>query len=166
MDSKLKIKVGDLEIEFEGSEDYIKDGLLKLVAEAVELLGGSRKSGEETSHSSSSSSNQGAATEGGSSQVDMSTSTIASKIGGDSGTDLLLSAAAYLTFVQKKESFSRTDLLQESKNATSYYTQSVSKNLSAYLTRLVKAGKLVQRANDSYAMQSATRTQLLAQLAN
>jgi hypothetical protein len=51
----------------------------------------------------------------------LTTGTIAAKLKARSGSTLLMAAAAHLTFVADKSTFSRQDLLSEMQSATSYY---------------------------------------------
>lgn len=166
MDSKIRIKFGELEVEFEGDAAYIKDGLLQLVKEVAQLLGNQAQGEKPIDAADSIPSTKEPSTNKSANsgeQLDMSTASIMTKIRGNGASDLAVAAAAYLTFVSQRPTFSRTELLEEMKSATSFYTESMSSNLTKTLGRLVK-DKFVQKGNGSYAIQNATRTQIEAQL--
>ena len=152
MDARIRLKVGNLEIEYEGSDSFIKSDLLALVSKAIDLI---REQGVDITTIDDTSGQQsiGGKTSG-------TTSTIATKLGSKSGTDLIVAAAARLTLVMGLESFSRQQLLDEMKLATAYYKKSYSNNLTKYLQQLVKAGELIEAAKDTYALSASKRSEL------
>lgn len=167
MDCKIRIKLGDVEIEYEGSEDYVREGFMDLVAEVVDTfseIDPPSLSNDQQSEQSTVQNGEGNP-EAGSAGFDMSTSTIASKIGGSTGADLVLAAAAHLSLARSKGSFSRNEIREEMKGATAYYTKSIGSNLGQSLTSLVKKGTLNQRSDNTYALPSGTLTNLKSQLA-
>ena len=165
MSSKICVKFGELNIEFEGTEDFIKEGLLQFTKEALGLL---KEEGSKKQHNTGGgdgfSEKQPSSNNNSSNQLDMSVASIMSKIGGDGGPDLALAAAAYLTFVSGQATFSRVELLAAMKTATSFYTDTMSSNLSRTLDRLTKESKFVQKGNKNYAIQNAVNNQLQSQL--
>lgn len=90
---------------------------------------------------------------------------LAGKLECKSGPDLLMAAAAHLTFVAGKSEFSRKQLRDEAKGASGYYTESIQKNMSAYLTSLVKRGDLVEPKSGYYALSATKQTEMRSSLA-
>ncbi len=158
MSSKLKIRIGEVEIDYEGNEEFLKQELPELLKTAMELhkaagtvpardsLAGTAKDTHKI--------------------LSLTTGTIAARLKVSSGGDLLLAAAVHLTFVLKKETFSRKELLAEMQKASSYYRKSYSGNLTNYLKAAVDDDELSETATDAYALTAKTRADLEAKLAN
>ena len=161
MNSRIRLRMGDIEVEYEGSEDFIKSELLTLVSQVATLYResdiGARPMGlapaaEETLPPASG--------------VSLSTSTIASRLTSETGPDLTIAAAAHLTLVKGLSSFTRQQLLGEMRSATAYYETSYWTNLTSYLGRLVESGHLVQSAKDTYALSADKKQELESTLAS
>lgn len=152
MDARIRLKLGDLEVEYEGSESFIKSNLLALVSEAIELL---QERGDQIPKAQVS-----PPLKDSDKQFSGTTSTIASKLSAKSGPDLIIAATTRLTLVLGLESFSRQQLLDEMKSASAYYKKSYSNNLSSYLQRLVKSNDLIEAATDTYALSASKRTEV------
>lgn len=160
MSSKLRIRIGEVEIDYEGTEDFLKQELPALLKTAMELhkAAGSASGGK-----------GGNGTDGGKGKVTvptLTTGTIAARLEAKSGPTLLMAAAAHLTLVARKATFSRQELLTEMQSATSYYKKSYSNNLSKYLRGAVTEGKLQESAKNAYALSADTKNELESQLAD
>jgi hypothetical protein len=165
MSGKIRIKMGLIEVEYEGSEEFIKTELLGMVEavcdlhKATVLLAGS--------HDTTSASQLGIESlPPKAPPLKLSSSSIAAKLECKTGSDLVLAASAYLTLVEQSESFERAQLLNTMKIATGYYKSSYSNNLSGYLQRLVAEGRLLQEATGRYALSSSAKRELEQQLAS
>lgn len=122
MTSKLHIRVGKVEIRFEGSEEFIKDELVALVSAVAELTVDQEFDGGDDSHEDAGADRNGRGGESGG--IVGTTNTIAAKVGGKTGPELAMAAAAHITFVRKQDRFSRSELLREMQSASSYYKKS------------------------------------------
>jgi hypothetical protein len=153
MSSKLRIQIGEVEIDYEGTEEFLKEELPQLLKTAMELH---RAAGKDVK------------TGGGFDDKvpALTTASIAAKLNVTSGPDLVLAAAAHLTLVAKKPTFSRAELLAEMQGASSYYKKSYSNNLSNCLASTVTDQKLIETATNVYALTAKTRTELEGQLAH
>lgn len=157
--SKIKLKVGSVEVEFEGSEDYIKDELPNL----VELLcnnspdenGEEEQNTEDVLPPSGDKSKQ---------KIEMTTNAIAAKVNADSGADLVIAACAHLYLVKGHETFTRKNILAEMQTASNYYTKSRGKNLSKSLKLLQKDEKLIERSTDTYALSAGEKKRVESML--
>src|ERR1051325_9492929 len=119
MTSKIKLKLGSIEVEYEGSEEFLKQELPTLLRGIIDLY---RESGDsETKVSSSAKQAASKGEQSGSAHLDLSVGTIASRLGVSTGPDLVVAACASLTFVKKQESFDRKAILNEMKHATAFY---------------------------------------------
>lgn len=95
----------------------------------------------------------------------LSVSTIAARLSVSSGPELIIAAAASLSIFQKRNSFSRQELLREMQAAHSYYKKTYSSNLSKALTRLVKSGDLLEQSGSRYSLSATKLTELESRLA-
>lgn len=161
MEARIRAKLGSLEVEFEGSEDFLKNHLLELLHSFSELdVPAESGSDEEESQN-----DDGSVGIGGQQGSNLgTTTTFAAKLGGGSGNDLLLAAAAKLAIGDGLERFTRKRLLEEMKAASAYYKKSYSGNLTKYIEGLVKSHKLLEQAKDTYSLASDTRTELRKRL--
>lgn len=145
--SKIKLKVGTVELEFEGSESYMKEELPGL----VELL--CNNAPDEPSEEDKNSADVLPPSDDKSKQkIEMSTNAISAKMNVTSGADLVLAACAHLCLVKGYDTFTRKNILAEMQTASNYYTKSRGKNLSPALKSLQKDEKLIERSTDNYAL--------------
>jgi len=152
MTSKVKIKAGSIEIEFEGSEEYMKDELPALVELLYSLPPVSPSTDEEEAVELQ------ASTDTSKQKLQMTTNTIAAKLNVKKDSDLLLAACAHLALVKGADTYTRSNILAEMKLATNYYKSTMTKNLSATFKGLVKQGKILETATDTYALHATTKT--------
>jgi hypothetical protein len=155
MESRIRIKLGQMEVEYEGSEAFIKQELLDFVEKVSALH--NMLPGREARNS------------GGDDTLalKLSTKSIAGMVGCKSGRDLVLSAAAHFTFSRATESFTRQQLLTEMQTAGGgYYKKSYSNNMTKYLDGLVKDGDLNEGTPaGTYSLSPNRRKTLEGQLA-
>jgi hypothetical protein len=159
----MRIKMGPIEIEYEGSEDFLKQELTDLLSAVSKLY---QDSGLPEGEPTAEPAEAAVATGVQSSRTSaMTVTTIAAKLGAKSGADLILAAGASLTRVGS-ETFARQKLLDEMKKATGYYKKSYGSNLSNYLLTLVREGKLQETAKDTYSLNVGTKDEIEAKLAS
>lgn len=164
MTSKIRIKIGDVEVEYEGTEDFLRDELSELLSAVLELH--REKGGSSNGVSSNSGTNSSAAENGHGGAIDTGTvTTIAAKLKPSTGPDLANCAATRLIVGLSQPSFTRKELLTEMKSATSYFEQSYANNLSAALKTLISQDKFRKIAKGRYTLSSAERHRLESQLA-
>lgn len=152
MDHKIKIKLGNLEVEYEGTESYLKnelplliDKLCEIKLPAIPLL--------TTDTTTENNETTPAPQENGNGKISpMGANSIAAKMGGKTGTDVASVAIAHLSLIQGLETFNRNQILTEMKKATNYYKESYSKNLSNIIKTLVTSHKIIERSNGVYAI--------------
>lgn len=160
MASKIRIKMGDVEVEYEGSETFLREELRELLSGVLELHREREESGDGSgNHQGSTEEQSPAATVSG------TTNTFAAKLSVAKGSDLVIAAAARITLGLGQESFTRGDLLKEMKTAKSYYKKTYSNNLSSYLKSLVSADRIREVAHETYALSAGERQKLESQFA-
>jgi hypothetical protein len=123
-EAKIKIKVGDVEIDYEGDAEFLKDGLLAVCQELSKL--NEHIPAPRTPKSHKAREDHGAEKPVG----NHSTVTIATVLGAETGLELVIVAAAYLHFSEGKTEFTRAQILDAMKTATGYWQENYSNNLS------------------------------------
>jgi hypothetical protein len=158
--SKLRLKIGEVEIDFEGTEEFLKQELPQLLKTAMELheAAGMRAKPDPTKTRKS----------GATATIDVSltTASIAARLEASSGPDLLKAAAAQLCICSKKGSFTRAELLTQMQSASGYYKKSYSNNLSRYLTTAMTDGLITESAKNVYALSAASKQEVEQLLAD
>lgn len=169
--AKIKLKVGSMELEYEGDPDFLTGGIEAL----LETMGGlAAKAPTEmppppapTATPQPASANGGAApTTSQIAAVSFSTNTIAAHLDVKTGPELIICALAQLELAQGKPSSTRSEIIAEMKGATTYYNGSMASNATKYLSSLTKAKRINQIAKDTYALSANERKQLEAKVAD
>ena len=155
--SKIRIKIGQVEVDFEGSEQFLKKDLPDLLESLTKLH--EQTGGEiDPSNGSETKTNKPGKFVG-------TTATLAGKLKSKSAGDLIIAAAAQLTLVEGKSEFARKELHDSVKGASGYYKETVSKNFTNYLNARVKAGDLMEPKNGHYSLSAEKKQQLESALA-
>jgi hypothetical protein len=143
----IRIKLGTLEIEYEGEANFLKDDLVRTVKELLELQGQFPAITEPPITG-----NAQAPAKASGNGHDHSTSTIATLLKADSGPTLVVAAAAHLHFVKGMQKFTRKDITTAMREAPSYFKESYVANLTQSLKRLVTDDTLRDVGTDTYAL--------------
>ncbi len=164
MSSKIKIKIGLIEIEYEGSEEFLKEELPSLLEAVTELY---KETGAVAITPPAAAESAPATSAVASPEsIDIgTTNSIAAKLGVKTGTELAIAASARLVIGMQKEQFTRKELLQEMQNGTQYYKATHGSNLSKTIKTLVGDHKFIERAKDTYALKADVVKSLETQLA-
>ncbi len=152
MNSKIRIRIGEIEVEYEGTEEFLKKEvpeLLKTVSELYRPVNDGNGSTLSTP----------------SSDLQLSMGNIAAKLDAKTEPDLVIAACAYLSLVKKEQTYDRGTILTAMKGASGFYKNNYSSNLTKSLHNLVKKGDLVQNAKGSYTL-SANKTKDLGSRLN
>jgi hypothetical protein len=159
MSTKLRVKLGALELEYEGTEEFVSSGLMPLI-EALQKI-----EVRDTPEDKDPGISRSAHTKRTSLSGQISTSTIAQKTNVRTGAGLSLAAVAYLVLVQNKPSAERIEILKEMQSATAYYKDTYSGNLTATLKRLVTARKLNDLGANRFTLHAHVQAELVKTLA-
>lgn len=167
MSSKIKIKIGQIEIEYEGSEEFLKEELPSLLGAVTELYKetGAKLEPVQAPPDTVNPNAQNGAAKAAASGDYGTTNSISAKLGAKTGTELALAAAARLVLGMGQEQFTRKQLLQEMQNGTQYYKSSYGSNLSRTIKTLVGEHKFIERSKDTYALKADVVASLEARLA-
>ncbi|HDZ21278.1 hypothetical protein LCGC14_0181640 [marine sediment metagenome] len=153
MQCKVRIQMGPVQVEYEGPETFLKKDLAELLVKVANLTA---EMGVLVSPDDPDADDNAL----GKGPIKGTTGTIAGKLNCKKGPELVIAAAAHLTFVAGKKSFSRSDLLNKMKTATHYYKQTHSGNLSKMLGTLVGSQKLLETSKDEYALSDEEKNSL------
>lgn len=153
--AKIKLKVGSIELEYEGDPAFLKEGLESLLVTMTDLA--KVAPAEEASDAPLDFSNGNGGSNGATGALNLSTNTIAARIGAKKAPEVLLCALAQLELVQGKTESSRAEILAEMKKATSYYNANMTKNMTFNLESVVKAKKVNELGSDKYALSASER---------
>ena len=155
--NEIRIKIGPIEVEYKGREEFLKSELEGLLLTVLNIYNEARIPFEiEGSITSPESTNE----EKAKSNFTYTTGTIAGKMEVNSGPDLIIAACANLTLVKEKDSFGRKEIIEEMRTATHYYRQSYIGNLSKSLGNLVRLGRISEISKDRYALTAQTRKEM------
>lgn len=157
MESKIRIKLGPIEIEYEGSETFLKRELPDLIRTVTEL---SKSAGVDIRNVDDVSDKGG----NGTGKIQLSTGSIAAKLSCSSGPELITAAAVHLTLVKKIKTFSRKQLLDEMRTASGYFKTTYRDNLSSSLKRLLRKDILNEPSTGHYSLTENARKGLEANL--
>lgn len=151
--ASIRISTGSITVEYTGEQSFIEGGgLLELIKGLTKVEFPSPPLLPAPSFLPSDAS---------SAQINhLSTNTIASLMGVQSGPDLIIAALAHLQLVKGKDKASRTDISNEMKSATTYFKSTFTGNLTSYFNSLVKAKRLNQVAENMYALSANERQNL------
>ena len=162
--AKIKVRVGSMEIEYEGDPSFLADGLHGLLDKMSGLT--LEKLPKEKGEPSSKSLEKLPQSPPNNNASSVSTATIAADMKAKTCGELATCALAKLQIVNGSNSASRQDIMREMKTATAYYKQSMrGGNLSQALTALVKAQRLNQLSNDSYSLRAPELQKFEAKIA-
>lgn len=154
MPMKLRLRVGPVEIEVEGDELPDRKDILELASAAADLYLEKGLVGTTSAPDIP-----------GKPRIQGSTASIASRLNCVSGPELVIAAAARITFVDGEEWFEPHQLLAEMKKATAHYEAGYQDALSRDVKGLIKSGKLIEVSPSLYALSATMRRELYRALA-
>lgn len=161
MATKLRIAAGSVEFEYEGDQPLALNDIKDLLGQIESLA---TKAPAAMASSAAPVSPMASSPPGGLAPK-LHVNSIAEKLSAKSGSDVARAAAASLQLVDGKDKFTRAELLARMKEATKYYKESMSSNLTKALETLLN-GKFNQIGSDVYALSAAEHTALSSILAH
>jgi hypothetical protein len=165
LSTKFRIKLGSLEVDYEGSVEFSKADLMVLLQELHTIR-------SESPEDETGAQEAGALAEegsGGSQKTNtvgsLSVSDVAQKLGSSTGPDLVMAAVAKLVLVDKKDTVTRKQILATIRTASAYFKETYSNNLGATLKRLVLDSQLNEAGSNTYGLNVNARKDLVTKLA-
>ena len=157
MTTRIRIKIGEVEIECEGDPQFLKDDLPALVGAVAAAYGEVDPATPIPATQSLSSTEQVA--------VVGTTNSLAQTLSLTKGKKLMLAAALKLFFVDGKTSFTRDDINTEAKTANLHYKKtSQGKNWKSYVDQLSKDGELNEVSNGNFSLPGGKVESWMSQL--
>jgi hypothetical protein len=150
-DATIRIKLGELEVDYQGDATFLKNDLIATVKELLELQIVAQQQYSSGTDRGAVDSRQ-SETRGdapGDRKFDHSTDTIPNILGAKSGSDLALAAAAHLHFKQEKETFTRKQITNEMRGA-GHWKKSYGSNLTTYIETLKSKDQLRERSKNIF----------------
>ena len=147
--TRIRFKINELEIECEGQEIFLINELPNICATLTNHF---KDFDFRSPYNSDLPKRENVSLSEINSVIDRSVSSIASTMKAKTGPELIMAAAAYLTFAKRKETFSRQEVHEEMKTAKSHYKKSMGSNLASNIANLVKNRRLNESANGEYAL--------------
>lgn len=165
MPTKLKIKMGHIEFEYEGDAIYDNDAVKDLFTH-IESLAGAAPPGTFDVLPQLNNIELGEGAGDTPPEIaSLSVQTVAARLGAKTGTEVAAAAAAHLQICQGKKSFTRKELLGDMQQAHGYYNQTMSSNLTKILQTLVAGKRLMTMTNDQMSLSATEIAQARAKLA-
>lgn len=159
LSSKIRLKVGEVEVEYEGDISELKEHLAELLKTVSEI-----NVPERAWPAAAEVDMQDAAPiKGKKTALEGTTNSIASSISCNSGSDLIKAASLQLTLVQGKEKFTRQELIAEMKTST-YHKSTYVGNMSSYLKNLFK-DFLNEASKDTFSIKPTALEKYRSQIA-
>lgn len=166
MSSKIRVRMGEVEVEYEGEEAFLTNGLpdlLQSVADLYANLASARKPKDAGSAGAVAAAGETAIAKS-EQQLQMSINTIAAKLAVKKGPDLVMATLAHSEIIERRDRTARADIATEMRNATGFFKTSYVGNLSTNLTSLVKSGKVRELTKDVFALSAEAKNELAAKL--
>jgi hypothetical protein len=160
----IKVKLGNLEIEYQGAAEFLQDDLVRTVKGLLELqkeFPASTSIGTSTTPTM----DQPGKTNNILGTFDHSTSTIATILSVNSGPELAKAAAAHIHFSKGDKTFSRQELIDAMRAAPAYFKETFVNNLSSSLKRLTRDDVLRIVGNDSFSLSAKAIAEIEPKLA-
>ena len=166
MPSKLKIKMGHIEFEYEGDAQFDKDAIKDLFTHLESLVGVTPAAAFESTPPAADHPGAGiAGSEGGNHELsNLAANTVAARLSVKTGSDLAIAAAATLQLSQGQDSFTRKQLLEAMQSAKTYYKTSMGSNLSKALDVLISSKRINSLSNNEMSLSAAEVASLKGKL--
>lgn len=163
MPTKLKIKMGHIEFEYEGDAAYDSAAVKDLFSHMESLLVSApprviRVALDDKTPAESE-------VEPPLDIVDHDTQTVAAHLQAKTGVEVAIAAAAHLQICQGKKGFTRKELLADMQQAHGYYNQAMSGNLTKILRTLISQKRVVSTTGGQITLSAAEAALCRAKLA-
>ena len=159
MTSKIRIRLNNVEVEYEGEQSFLASELLPMIEKLLALA---PRGVADPPNGNDLLKNGGAGLGKGAIGT---LNTLAAKLKPSSGPDLIVASLYHLAKADGQETATRQQILDRMKTARGYYKASFSNNMSTYLEKLVKANRIREAASKTYSLATSTYDELEAKFA-
>lgn len=161
----IRIRIGAIEIEYDGAADFLGDGLDKLLRTMADLVPISTTPPDALDAEALAQEEEVQAQSSGG-KIKASTNTIAAHLETKSGSELAIAAMAYAELVLGQHSSTRQEIHKHMQAATTYYNKNLGSNLTKSLAHLIKTKRINDIGGNKYSLSSIEKKSLEAKLAN
>ena len=155
--AKIRLKIGQFEIEYEGNEAFLEDEIYQVVekmasvhAKHIAILPTSTLSVDAESGEALPSPVK----------VDLAVSTIAERLNVKTGVDLVIAAMAYLALVENRTKCSRNEIRDTMRSDESHYRDAMGNNLTRSLQGLVRDKCLNKTSDGQYVLSAQKKREI------
>jgi hypothetical protein len=165
MPTKLKIKMGHIEFEYEGEAPYDTEAVKDLFTHLETLMGAAPPGAFDTPPPPPSSNGVDPDASAPSDFGNLAPNTVAARLNAKTGTDVAIAAGAHLQICLGKDTFNRDELRTNMQAQTNYYSAGMSGNLTKILKGLIASKRINSLANDQMSLSAGEIANLKAKLA-
>ena len=158
MPSKLRIKLGSAEFEYEGEAEFTQEEIKDLFSH-IEKLSNVIPPPPPISRQLEKPSDQPLGS-------NLGIVALASRLKVANGPQLIIAAAAHYSIQANQSTFTKKELITLMKSAGGFYRKSYENNLGASLERLVRDGTLNDHGPDKYSLSNTKREELVGKIAS
>jgi hypothetical protein len=157
--SKIRLKIGTMELEYEGDPSFLNGGIERLLETMGALSSNFPDQTSELALAEPSGDLQLSenTVQNKSINAEFTTSTLAAHADAKTGPELILCAMAYLQLSKGERACTSPMILAEMKTASAYYKTTMSGNNASSLKALVKSKKINEVSNGKYSLASSER---------
>lgn len=163
MPTKLKLKMGYIEFEYEGDAPYDTESVKDLFTH-LETLMGAAPPGAFDMPSPPSDNGVNLDNSSFSDLGNLAPNTVAARLDVKSGSDVAIAAAAHLQICLGKSTFTRNELRITMQSQTNYYSAVMSSNLTKILKGLIGSKRINSLSNDQMSLSGGEISNLKAKL--
>jgi len=153
--AKIRIKVGEVEVEYEGDAAFLDKDLMKMVQELQKVAPVSappKDNPNKNTGSTGSAGSAGGSGGGSGSNPSLTTRAIATKLGLSGSRGLAKAAVIHLAIIKGMSTFKRSEINDAMRSATGIYNASMTGNLSPSIQKLLSDDVLVETGTETYSM--------------
>jgi len=165
MPTKLKIKMGHIEFEYEGDAAYDNEAVKDLFTHMESLMVSAPPGAFDNPNHAPSSLAPDNDSNTTPDAINLSIQSVCAHMNAKSGSEVAMAAAAHLQICEEKKSFSRKELLTTMQSASGYYNQVMSGNLSKILKSLIGSKRIMALNGELMALSATELALAKAQLA-
>lgn len=166
LEAKIRIKIGSIEVDYEGDPSFLKDGLNDLIQSVSDIHSSLPQSPSSAAASVAPETVIPAVVPSAQPSLGLSTKSIAARMDAKTGPELAICAMAHLELVKNLDSYERQSILNEMKTATGYYKSSMSGNNVKNVDSLVKAKRVTEAGSGKYCLSASERKKVEAAIAD
>ena len=165
MPTKLKIKMGHIEFEYEGDAAYDNEAVKDLFTHMESLMVSAPPGAFDNPNLAPNGVAPDSDGDTTPDTINLSIQSVCAHMKAKSGSEVAIAAATHLQLCEGRKSFNRKELLSDMQNASGYYNQVMSSNLTRILKGLIGSKRIMALNGEQMALSSSELASAKAQLA-